>query len=150
MSQDECFINFALEEALKGKETVAPNPMVGAVIVEDGEIVAKGFHQRSGEPHAECIALSNLKRRPKLNAIMYVTLEPCSSLGKTGACTDVIIAAGIKTVVIGTIDPNPTHQGKGIDILREADVTVRSGILKKECAAINTIFNEAMEKLSSG
>jgi diaminohydroxyphosphoribosylaminopyrimidine deaminase/5-amino-6-(5-phosphoribosylamino)uracil reductase len=141
MIADEGFMHEALNRALNGWGVTHPNPMVGAVIVEDGKIVAGGFHARDGGPHAEREALDALGRAPRENAILYVTLEPCSTPGRTGACTEAIIAAGIKRVVVGATDPSPVHNGRGFAILREAGVEVITGILEKECADLNLIFN---------
>ena len=146
MSADETFMKLAIIEAKKGSATAAPNPIVGAVIVEDGEVVATGFHERPGEPHAEIWALKNLGRKPQAGATMYVTLEPCSTTGRTGKCTDVLIEAGISVVVLGAIDPNPDHRGQGIEILREAGLEVRTGVLEQECTDLNPEFNERMKK----
>ena len=132
MIADEGFMHEALNRALNGWGVTHPNPMVGAVIVEDGKIVAGGFHARDGGPHAEREALDALGRAPRENAILYVTLEPCSTPGRTGACTEAIIAAGIKRVVVGATDPSPVHNGRGFAILREAGVEVITGILEKE------------------
>ena len=118
-----------------------PNPMVGAVIVEGGEIVAQGWHHAAGKDHAEIDALKNLGRKPKSGAKLYVTLEPCSTQGRTGACTDAIIKAGIREVIVGALDPNPAHAGRGLDILREAGVSVSEGVLAQDCADLNLIFN---------
>lgn len=118
-----------------------PNPLVGAVIVEDGKIVAEGFHARAGTPHAERVALNALGRKPKPDATLFVSLEPCSTHGKTGACTDAILAAGISRVVVGATDPNPAHAGRGLEMLRKHGVEVISGILERECENLNPIFN---------
>lgn len=137
----------AIALAKRGNGTTHPNPMVGAVIVEDGEIVAEGFHARAGTPHAERVALSALGRRPKNGATLVVTLEPCSTHGKTGACTDAIIAAGgISRVVVGATDPNPAHAGKGFEVLRAAGIEVVSGVLDEECVRLNPIFNHFITK----
>jgi diaminohydroxyphosphoribosylaminopyrimidine deaminase/5-amino-6-(5-phosphoribosylamino)uracil reductase len=137
----EQFMGLALAAARRAWGLTHPNPMVGAVIVERGEVVAEGFHARDGEPHAEVVALRNLGRLPRTGAVLYVTLEPCSTQGRTGACTNAIIAAGIKHVVVGTTDPNPVHGGHGFEILRAAGVTVTDGVLAEECADLNLIFN---------
>lgn len=118
-----------------------PNPLVGAVIVEDGAVVAEGFHAQDGGPHAERVALAALGRAPKPEATLYVTLEPCSTHGRTGACCDAIIAAGIRRVVVGATDPNPAHAGRGFEVLKAAGVEVISGVLAHECADLNLIFN---------
>lgn len=135
------FMEAALVEARKGWGTVGANPMVGAVIVEGDEIVSRGHHAFSGGPHAEVNALKNLGRRPAEGAKMYVTLEPCSSTGKTGPCTKAILESGIQKVVIGAIDPDQRHRGSGIDLLREAGLDVTTGILMNACEDLNLIFN---------
>ena len=118
-----------------------PNPMVGAVLVEDGVIVAEGATAPDGGPHAERRALEALGRPPRPGATLYVTLEPCCTEGRTGACTARILAAGIRRVVVGAVDPNPAHAGRGLEVLRAAGVEVTSGILADECADLNLIFN---------
>ena len=105
----------ALAAARRGWGCTHPNPMVGAVIVEKGRVVADGHHARAGEPHAEVKALRNLGRAPAPGATLYVTLEPCSTTGRTPPCTEAIIRAGIKRVVVGASDPNPQHLGRGLD-----------------------------------
>ena len=137
----ERFMRRALELARQGWGTTHPNPMVGAVIVEQGEIVAEGFHAKAGEAHAEIIALNNLGRLPKPGAILYVTMEPCCTEGRTGACTAAIIAAGLSQVVAGVADPNPVHSGHGFEVLRAAGVQVTLGALAEDCAELNLIFN---------
>jgi diaminohydroxyphosphoribosylaminopyrimidine deaminase/5-amino-6-(5-phosphoribosylamino)uracil reductase len=139
--QDEVFMRRALELARQGWGTTHPNPMVGAVIVEDGRASAEGFHAKDGGPHAERAALSALGRPPKPGATLYTTLEPCSTAGRTGACTEAILAAGLKRVVVGATDPNPDHAGRGIGILRSHGVEVVAGVLERVCADLNLIFN---------
>lgn len=131
----------ALELARGVWGTTHPNPMVGAVIVEDGRIVAEGATAPDGGPHAERLALLARGKTPRPDATMYVTLEPCSTEGRTGACTDAIIASGIKRVVIGAKDPNPAHAGRGFAVLRAAGVEVVSGVLEDACTDLNLIFN---------
>lgn len=135
------FMRAALELAKKAWGKTHPNPMVGAVIVEDGTIVAKGWHAKAGEPHAEVRALRDLGRAPADGATLYITLEPCCTTGKTGACTAAIIESGIKHVVVGACDPNPSHAGRGLDTLRSAGITVTKSILESECLDLNRIFN---------
>ena len=130
-----------LELARQGWGDTHPNPMVGAAIVEGGEIVAEGWHAKAGGPHAEIAALRALGRTPKRNAKMFVTLEPCSTHGRTPPCTEAIIKAGIRYVVVGAIDPNPAHQGRGIDALKAAGVSVETRVLLDECEDLNLIFN---------
>jgi diaminohydroxyphosphoribosylaminopyrimidine deaminase/5-amino-6-(5-phosphoribosylamino)uracil reductase len=131
----------ALEEARRGWGDTHPNPLVGAVLVEGGEIVARGFHARAGAPHAEVNALHALGRKPKPGAILYVTLEPCCTHGRTPPCTEAIIEAGLTHVVVGATDPNPAHAGRGFDVLRAGAVEVTTGVLMDECADLNLIFN---------
>lgn len=132
----------ALREARKGLGQTSPNPAVGAVLVSNRKIVARGHHQRAGAPHAEVDCLSQVKQPIPKNAILYVTLEPCSTHGQTGPCTDAIVASGVHQVVIGAIDPNPRHAGRGIEQLTEAGLEVRSGVLANECSALNEAFNK--------
>jgi diaminohydroxyphosphoribosylaminopyrimidine deaminase/5-amino-6-(5-phosphoribosylamino)uracil reductase len=141
MNPHEPFMRRALELARQGWGTTAPNPMVGAVIVEDGKIVAEGFHAQDGGPHAEKAALAALGRKAKPGATMYVTLEPCSTAGRTGACTEAIKAAGLSRVVVGATDPMPEHAGHGYTVLREAGIDVVTGVLERECSDLNLIFN---------
>ena len=139
-SQDEKYMRMALELALKGRGWVSPNPVVGAVIVrDDGTIIGQGYHERYGELHAERNALKNCIE-PPAGATMYVTLEPCCHHGRQPPCTDAILEAGIRRVVVGSGDPNPRVAGGGIRILREHGIEVVEGVLKEECDAVNEIF----------
>lgn len=139
---DVAFMRRAIELARLANGNTHPNPLVGALIVEEGKIVAEGFHARAGTPHAERNALTELGRKPQKNgATLYVTLEPCSTQGRTGACTDAIIDSGISRVVVGATDPNPAHAGNGFRILREAGIDVSAGVLEEECTRLNPIFN---------
>jgi diaminohydroxyphosphoribosylaminopyrimidine deaminase/5-amino-6-(5-phosphoribosylamino)uracil reductase len=131
----------ALELARQAWGKTHPNPMVGAVITENGKIVAEGYHAKAGEPHAEVMALRALGRSPSIDAILHVTLEPCCTHGRTPPCVDAIIKSGVRTVVVGALDPNPLHAGKGLQILREKGIQVVEGILAEECTALNLIFN---------
>ncbi len=140
-TNDVHFMREALALARRGWGNTHPNPMVGALIVEGDQVVARGWHERDGGPHAEKAALAALGRRPAKDATLYVTLEPCSTPGRTGACSDAIIAAGIASVVIGTLDPNPLHSGKAIPLLESKHIHVRHGVLEKECRQLNRIFN---------
>lgn len=133
----------ALRLALKGAGQVNPNPMVGAVLVSDGEIIGEGNHEFFGGPHAEVNAISDacLKSPEKIKgSILYVTLEPCCHTGKTPPCTDLIIAKGISTVFVGMEDPNELVAGKGIQILRDAGIEVLTGVLERECRQLNEVF----------
>jgi diaminohydroxyphosphoribosylaminopyrimidine deaminase/5-amino-6-(5-phosphoribosylamino)uracil reductase len=140
--RDERFMREALKEARRGLGLTSPNPAVGAVLVVANKIVARGHHRRAGAPHAEVECLSRFKGPVPKNATMYVTLEPCSTTGRTGPCTAAIIAARVKTLVVGALDPNPAHAGEGINILRAAGIDVRSGVLQAECSELNEIYNK--------
>jgi len=123
---DAHFLRVALRLARRGFGLTSPNPMVGAVLVKGGKIIGRGWHRRAGLPHAEIEALQDAQkhRHNPGGATLYVTLEPCSTHGRTPPCTDAIIAAGIKRVLIGTTDPNPKHSGRVFKILRRAGITV--------------------------
>jgi diaminohydroxyphosphoribosylaminopyrimidine deaminase/5-amino-6-(5-phosphoribosylamino)uracil reductase len=139
---DEKFMRAALAEAKRALGRTSPNPAVGAVIVKNGRMIARGFHHRAGEPHAEIEALRALPRPGMARgAAMYVTLEPCSTHGRTPPCVDAILDAGLARVVIGAIDPNPAHAGKGVDLLRAGGVEVTTGILEDDCRELNAAFN---------
>jgi diaminohydroxyphosphoribosylaminopyrimidine deaminase / 5-amino-6-(5-phosphoribosylamino)uracil reductase len=140
--RDEKFMRAALVEAKKALGQTSPNPAVGAVLVNDDRIVSKGHHREAGRDHAEIECLRDFGTPIPLRATLYVTLEPCSTVGRTAPCTDAIIKAGLKNVVIGATDVNPRHSGKGLVELRNAGVTVRDGILAEECTRINEAFNK--------
>ncbi len=142
----EYFMRRALALARRGWGDTHPNPLVGALIVEDGEVVAEGHHAKAGEAHAEIVALKALGRKPKPGAVLYVTLEPCCTHGLTPPCTEAIIAAGVTRVVVGATDPNPAHAGKGFGLLRAAGVEVITGVIAEECADLNLIFNHWIAK----
>src|SRR3954470_8239862 len=127
----------ALKEARKALGQTSPNPAVGAVLVVKGKVVARAHHQRAGAPHAEVECLRRARAKISKDATLYVTLEPCSTVGRTGRCTDAIVAAGIERVVIGSIDLNPRHHGRGLERLRAAGVQVRAGVLETECTRLN-------------
>jgi diaminohydroxyphosphoribosylaminopyrimidine deaminase/5-amino-6-(5-phosphoribosylamino)uracil reductase len=142
MTDDERFMREALREAQKSIGQTSPNPAVGAVLVAGNRVVARGHHRKAGLAHAEIECLQRFKRALPKGAVLYVTLEPCSSVGRTGPCTDAIVGSGIKSVVIGAIDPNPRHRGRGMEILQNAGIEVRSGVLAEECARLNEAFNK--------
>lgn len=129
----------AIELALYGLGRVNPNPLVGAVIVKDGRVLAEGYHEKYGGLHAERAAFLQLAESAA-GADMYVTLEPCCHYGKQPPCTQAIIENGIKNVYVGSYDPNSLVAGKGINKLREAGINVIEGVLKQECDAINPVF----------
>lgn len=143
---DEAFMRQAIGLARQAWGQTHPNPMVGALIVENDAVVAEGWHQGAGQSHAEVEALASLARKPAEGAVLYVTLEPCSTEGRTGACTNAIVESGIRKVVIGAVDPNPVHAGRGLEILRKAGIEVLHGILENECNDLNLIFNHWITK----
>lgn len=143
---NDAYMRRALQLARGGEGRVAPNPMVGAVIVADGKIIGEGFHATFGGPHAEVNAIASVKESDRhllAKSTIYVTLEPCSHYGKTPPCAKLIIETGIPNVVTGAPDPNPLVSGRGIKMLREAGITVTEGCLLKECVDINIRFMTA-------
>lgn len=139
-------MRIALREAWRGLGKVAPNPMVGAVIVSEGKILARGHHVRAGEAHAEIAALNNLDSRNQARgATLYITLEPCSTHGRTPPCTEAIIKAGFARVVYGATDPNPQHQGKAKKILEQAGISLTTGVLAEKCLNLNHAWNHRMK-----
>lgn len=140
---NEIFMRRALQLARGGEGRVAPNPMVGAVVVARDRIIGEGFHRTYGGPHAEVNAIASVKEAdlPLLReATVYVTLEPCSHYGKTPPCALLLVEKGVKRVVIGAPDPNPLVAGRGVSMLREAGIEVTEGVLLDECMAINRRF----------
>jgi len=140
---DISYMRLALRLARRGGGATSPNPMVGAVLVHDGQVIGRGWHRRAGLPHAEIEALHDAQQHghsPR-GATLYVTLEPCCTHGRTPPCTDAIRAAGIKKVMVGATDPNPKHAGKGFQILQQAGIEVVPGILADACAKLNEAFN---------
>ncbi len=125
---DERFMKLAIEHGFRGLGMTSPNPAVGAVIVRDGKVIGEGWHKKAGGPHAEVHAIRNAheKHGPESTrgAAIYVTLEPCSTHGRTPPCTGAIQDAGISRVVVGSTDPNPDHVGGGFDLLRNAGIEV--------------------------
>jgi len=136
---DERFMRLALREAEKGLGRTSPNPAVGAVIVRDGRVVARGHHARAGEPHAEVVAIRAAGPRAA-GADLYTTLEPCNHWGRTPPCSEAILRAGVRRVFVGSRDPNPVVNGKGIARLRRGGVQVIGGVLRAECEALNAAW----------
>ena len=136
---DRDYMQRAIELARRGEGWVNPNPLVGAVIVKDGRVIAEGWHHKYGELHAERDALRALKE-PAEGATIYVTLEPCCHYGKQPPCTLAIMEHGIRRVVIGSRDPNPLVAGKGVRMLREHGITVVEDFMREECDALNPVF----------
>jgi diaminohydroxyphosphoribosylaminopyrimidine deaminase / 5-amino-6-(5-phosphoribosylamino)uracil reductase len=138
----EDFMRAALVEAKKALGRTSPNPTVGSVLVIDNRIAARGHHREAGRAHAEIECLRNYGAAVPAHATLYVTLEPCSTAGRTAPCTDAIIKAGVKDLVVGATDVNPRHCGRGIVKLRKAGVRVRDGVLAEECMRLNEAFNK--------
>ena len=140
---DAHFMQLALRLARRGCGAASPNPMVGAVLVKNGRIIGRGWHRRAGEPHAEIEAIGDAKKKghnPR-GATLFVTLEPCCTHGRTPPCTDSIIAAGIRRVVVAATDPNPKHAGRGFKILQNSGVRVARGGMEEEAERLNEAFN---------
>lgn len=137
--EDQDYMALALSLAERGMGWASPNPMVGAVIVKDGRIIGQGWHQRCGQPHAERNALAACTEPPQ-GATMYVTLEPCCHYGRQPPCTQAILDAGIRRVVVGSGDPNPLVAGKGIALLQERGVEVIQHVLENDCDRLNQVF----------
>jgi diaminohydroxyphosphoribosylaminopyrimidine deaminase / 5-amino-6-(5-phosphoribosylamino)uracil reductase len=140
--RDEEFMRAALAEAKRALGRTSPNPAVGAVLVIDNHIVSRGHHREAGRAHAEIECLRNFGAPIPARATLYVTLEPCSTAGRTAPCTNAIIKAGLEELVVGATDLNPRHSGRGIAELRSAGVRVRDGILAEECTRLNEAFNK--------
>jgi len=140
---DAGFMRQALRLARRGYGTTSPNPMVGALLVRGGLVIGRGWHRRAGEPHAEIEALRDAQQRGRAvrGATLYVTLEPCSTQGRTPPCVAAIIAAGIRKVVVGATDPNPRHAGRAFPLLAQAGIATARGTLAEECARLNAAFN---------
>jgi diaminohydroxyphosphoribosylaminopyrimidine deaminase/5-amino-6-(5-phosphoribosylamino)uracil reductase len=139
MNKDEEYMALALKLAERGKGRTSPNPLVGAVIVQRGKIVGRGYHKRAGEPHAEINALREAGSKAK-GSTLYINLEACSHYGRTPPCTESIIKSGIKKVVIALKDPNPLVKGKGIKKLCSAGIEVKLGILRKPALRLNEAY----------
>src|SRR5690349_12188291 len=129
----------ALALARKGTGLASPNPMVGCVIVREGQIVGEGFHQYEWRDHAEVVALKSAGEKAR-GSTLYVTLEPCNHTGRTGPCTEAIIAAGVQRVVAAMDDPNPVNSGRGFERLRGAGIEVFTGVCEEEARRLNEAF----------
>lgn len=138
MTQDEKWMEMACLEAEKAAGLTSPNPIVGAVAVKNGKLISSGFHKKAGTAHAEVNCLQD--GIDYKDATLYVTLEPCSSHGRTPPCTEKVIKSGVNKVIIGNLDPNPEHAGRAVKILEEAGISVESGILKERCWKLNLPF----------
>ena len=136
---DRARMRQAMELASRGWGRTSPNPMVGAIIVKNVSLVGSGYHERAGAPHAEILALRQAGEDAR-GATLYVNLEPCCHQGRTAPCTEAIIQAGIKRVVVALLDPNPLVAGKGVERLRQAGIEVTTGVLEKEAGRLNEVF----------
>lgn len=136
---DERFMQMALDLAQKGQGFTSPNPMVGAVVVKDGQVVGCGYHHAAGEPHAEVNAIDDAGQAA-LGATIYVNLEPCNHTGRTPPCTQKIIQSGIQRVVVAMEDPNPDVAGGGIEYLKDRGLQVSLGVLQEEAQRLNEVF----------
>ncbi|WP_216830439.1 bifunctional diaminohydroxyphosphoribosylaminopyrimidine deaminase/5-amino-6-(5-phosphoribosylamino)uracil reductase RibD [Alkalihalobacterium elongatum] len=136
---DRQYMELAIQIARSAQGQTTPNPLVGAVVVKEGQVVGMGAHLKAGEAHAEVHAIQMVGTKVE-GATIYVTLEPCSHYGRTPPCADLIIQSRIKRVVIATTDPNPKVSGKGIEKLRNAGIEVEVGLLKKEADELNEVF----------
>lgn len=142
---DHLHMAHALRLAECGLYTTQPNPRVGCVVAHGDEVVGTGFHQRAGEPHAEVFALREAAERSR-DATVYVTLEPCAHKGRTPPCADALVAAGVRRVVVATDDPFPQVNGRGIDKLRAAGVTVETGLMREPARELNIGFFSRIER----
>ena len=143
MAIHEPYMHRCLQLATLGEGYVAPNPMVGAVLVHNNRIIGEGYHRVFGEAHAEVNCINSVKEEDKgliPHSTLYVSLEPCSHFGKTPPCTDLIISNKIPKVVVGTTDPFPQVKGKGLERLRSHGVEVTEGILQEQCIELNKRF----------
>ena len=138
--KDKGFMKEALALAKKGYGRTSPNPMVGAVIVRKGRIIASGYHRKAGGNHAEVEALLKIKGKAMEGDILYVTLEPCNHHGKTPPCTEAILQSGLKSLIVGMLDPNPRVTGGGCAFLKERGLKVLSGLLEKDCRRLNEVY----------
>jgi len=144
-SIDEAYMKMALELAERGWGHTSPNPLVGCVIVKDGQIVGRGYHEKYGQPHAEVNAIWDAGESSR-GATLYVNLEPCCHYGKTPPCSELIIKSGLKRVVVGMRDPNPKVQGGGIKQLLDAGIEVETGVREEESRRLNEIFIKHISK----
>jgi diaminohydroxyphosphoribosylaminopyrimidine deaminase/5-amino-6-(5-phosphoribosylamino)uracil reductase len=144
-AKDKIYLKRTIELAERGKQTVSPNPAVGAVVVKNDTIIAEGWHKKTGDMHAEAEALSKLSVEEAEGATIYVNLEPCCHFGRTPPCTNAIIDKKIRRVVFCMIDPNPKVNGGGVEKLRENGIEVAYGFLEREARLLNEIYVHYME-----
>ena len=147
MNTDEKYLKRCIELAKQGLGNTYPNPLVGSVVVYNGNIIGEGYHKKCGEAHAEVNAVNSVKDKSLLcKSTLYVNLEPCSHIGRTPACSTMIIANKIPKVVIGSIDSFSKVSGKGVEMLKQAGIDAKVGILEKECRNLNKRFFTFHEK----
>jgi len=142
---DEIFMKKVLRLARRGLGSTSPNPVVGAFVVKNGQIIGSGYHRKAGAPHAEIEALSMAGERAK-GCTLFVNLEPCNHYGRTPPCTKAILESGIKRVVVGIADPNPNVTGGGCKFLRSKGVEVKYGVLEEECTRLNEVYIKYVKK----
>lgn len=145
MDIDEGFMKQTLRLAKKGLGSTSPNPLVGAVVVKNGQVLGSGYHKRAGAPHAEIEALSIAGSNAK-GATLYVNLEPCNHYGRTPPCTNAILKSGVSKVVVGMVDPNPYVTGGGCEYLSSHGIEVKCGILQNECIRLNEVYIKYITK----
>jgi diaminohydroxyphosphoribosylaminopyrimidine deaminase / 5-amino-6-(5-phosphoribosylamino)uracil reductase len=145
-TQDEMWMERALNLAHKGKGSVSPNPMVGACVVRNRKLIAEGYHQKFGGPHAEIEAFKRAKGNATRGATLYVTLEPCSTFGKTPPCVEAIVQAKISRVVMGVLDPNPDHSGRAVGILKKHGIRVTPHVLEGSAAKMIEAYAKWIQK----
>lgn len=143
LTQDQIWMQRAIELARLGQYSTKPNPNVGCVLVKDGQLVGEGYHPRAGQPHAEVFALHDAGDAAR-GATAYVTLEPCAHYGRTPPCAKGLVEAGVARVVVACPDPNPLVAGKGVQILRDAGIQVEVGVLEQQAHQLNLGFLKAM------
>lgn len=141
MNFHKTMMSLAIDLAKKGKGKVSPNPLVGCVLVKNGEIIAEGWHAEFGGPHAEVHAVLNARSNP-IDSVAYITLEPCCHEGKTPPCVQFLFENGISEIYVGTLDPNPLVSGNGVKSLENLGIYVTTGILKEESKALNSGYNK--------
>ncbi|WP_411688156.1 bifunctional diaminohydroxyphosphoribosylaminopyrimidine deaminase/5-amino-6-(5-phosphoribosylamino)uracil reductase RibD [Acinetobacter indicus] len=143
LTQDQIWMQRAIELARLGQYSTKPNPNVGCVLVKDGQLVGEGYHPRAGQPHAEVFALRDAGDAAR-GATAYVTLEPCAHYGRTPPCAKGLVEAGVARVVVACPDPNPLVAGKGVQILRDAEIQIEVGVLEQQAHQLNLGFLKAM------
>ena len=139
MDRDELFMKRALALAARGRGSVSPNPMVGALVVRGNRVLAEGYHHRAGQAHAEIIALAKAGKKAR-GAELFLNLEPCTHTGRTPPCAPAVISSGVKRVVVGMVDPNPKVSGAGIKAMKQAGIEVKVGVMEDECRQLNEFF----------